>query len=66
MNALNHQRTRVATAACPQEVGFWASRAERLLSSFLWDEGKPPLSGGLTLTEIDRDELMWAERWSDD
>lgn len=50
----------------PASNSFWASRAERLLSNFLWNEGKPPFSGRLTLTEIDRDELMWAERWEGD
>jgi hypothetical protein len=51
-------------AAFPQLV--ISGRAERLLTNLLWDEGKPPLGGRLTLTEIDRDELMGAERWSDD
>lgn len=47
----------------PASSSFWATRAERHLSNYLWMEGKPPFSGRLTLTEIDRDELMWAERW---
>jgi CheY-like chemotaxis protein len=46
--------------------GFWAARAERLLSNFLWNEGKPPVSGRLILTQIDRDDLMWADRWEGD
>lgn len=57
---------RMTRRRLPASSGFWASRAERLLGNFLWHEGKPPLSGSLTLTEIDRDELMWAERWEDD
>ena len=57
---------RMTRRRLPASSSFWASRAERLLSNFLWNEGKPPLSGRLTLTEIDRDELMWAERWEDD
>jgi DNA-binding response OmpR family regulator len=57
---------RMTRRRLPASSSFWASRAERLLGNFLWHEGKPPLSGRLTLTEIDRDELMWAERWEDD
>jgi CheY-like chemotaxis protein len=57
---------RMTRRRLPASSGFWASRAERLLSNFLWTEGKPPINGRLTLTEIDRDELMWAERWEDD
>ena len=57
---------RMTRRRLPASSGFWASRAERLLSNYLWTEGKPPSGGRLTLTEIDRDELMWAERWEDD
>jgi DNA-binding response OmpR family regulator len=57
---------RMTRRRLPASSGFWALRAERLLSNFLWTEGKPPISGRLTLTEVDRDELMWAERWEDD
>jgi CheY-like chemotaxis protein len=56
---------RMTRRRLPASSGFWASRAERLLSNFLWNEGKTPVSGRLSLTEIDRDELMWAERWED-
>jgi hypothetical protein len=52
--------------ALPASSEFWATRAERLLGNYLWNEGKPPLNGRLTLTKIDRDELMWAERWEGD
>lgn len=54
---------RMTRRRLPTNSGFWASPAERLLSNFLWYEGKPPSSGRLTLTEISRELLMWAERW---
>jgi hypothetical protein len=57
---------RMTRRRLPASSGFWASRAERLLTNLLWDEGKPPLGGRLTLTEIDQDELMWAEHWEND
>lgn len=56
---------RMTRRRLPASSGFWASRAERLLSNFLWNEGTTPESGRLSLTEIDRDELMWAESWKD-
>jgi DNA-binding response OmpR family regulator len=43
---------------------FWAFAAERLLSDYLWNQGKIPPGGKLTLKEIDRDQLLMAERWS--
>jgi hypothetical protein len=49
---------RMARRRLPATSDFWAP--ERLLTNLLWDEGKPPLGGRLTLTEIDRDELMGA------
>lgn len=54
---------RMTRRRLPASSSFWAARAGRLLSNYLWTEGKPPLSGRLTLTQIDRDELMWAARW---
>jgi DNA-binding response OmpR family regulator len=45
---------------------FWLSRAERLLSNFLWNEGKLPANGRLTVSDVDRDGLIVAERWEDD
>jgi hypothetical protein len=57
---------RMTRRRLPASSGFWLARAERLLSNYLWTEGKPPFSGRLTLTGIGRDELMWAERWDGD
>jgi CheY-like chemotaxis protein len=45
---------------------YWALRAERLLTSYLWNEGKVPFSGRLTLKDVNRDELQSAARWPDE
>ena len=45
---------------------YWAMRAEHLLTDYLWNEGKVPLSGKLVLKDINRDELQSAARWQDD
>jgi CheY-like chemotaxis protein len=45
------------------DSSFWLLRAERFLSDYLWFEGAFPATGKLTLKEIDRDELLMAERW---
>ncbi len=57
---------RMTRRRIPASSAFWEARAGRLLSNFLWSEGKPPPDGKLTLKEIDRDELMWAECWNED
>ncbi len=57
---------RMTRRRIPASSAFWETRAARLLSNFLWSEGTPSPGGRLTLREIDRDELMWAERWKDD
>lgn len=50
----------------PPDSSFWTAQASRLLSDFLWNEGKAPASGQkLTLKEINRDDLPVAERWED-
>jgi CheY-like chemotaxis protein len=45
---------------------YWATRAERLLTCYLWNEGKVPFNGKLILRDINRDELQSAARWQDD
>lgn len=42
---------------------FWREQAQRLLSSFLWSEGKPPENGRLTVRDISRDALDIAAAW---
>ncbi len=47
----------------PPENSFWTVRAQRLLSDYLWNEGKVPPTRKLTLKDVDRDELPVAARW---
>lgn len=45
---------------------FWALRAERFLTNYLWNEGKVPFSGRLIVKDVNRDELQSAARWPDE
>jgi CheY-like chemotaxis protein len=45
------------------ENSFWTVQAQRLLSDYLWQEGKVPPTRKLTVKGIDRDELPVAARW---
>jgi DNA-binding response OmpR family regulator len=68
----------VAVAIDPEAVGrvarltrrqlqpggaFWREQAQRLLSSFLWSEGRPPENGRLTVRDVSRDDLDVAVAW---
>jgi hypothetical protein len=44
---------------------FWRGQAERLLSAYLWTEGKLP-AGTLTLKDISRQDLEVAADWKAD
>lgn len=54
---------RITLKKLPAHNSFWTYAAERLLSDYLWDEGKIPPGGKLSLREIDREQLITAERW---
>ncbi len=45
------------------ENSFWSAQAQRLLSDYLWKEGKVPPTRKLTVKDVDRDELPVAARW---
>jgi hypothetical protein len=49
----------------PIESGFWSALAERHLNRFLWNEGKVPPGGQLTIGAqgIDREGLQMAAGW---
>jgi DNA-binding response OmpR family regulator len=49
----------------PIEDPFWTSQAAHYLNAFLWDRGRIPPGGKLTVDAkgIDRDVLHMAERW---
>ena len=43
---------------------FWRNQAERLLSGYLWSEGKIPPGGLLTVKDVSRDDLDIAASWA--
>ena len=54
---------RMTRRRLPAENSFWTSQAQRLLSDYLWKEGKVPPTKKLTVKDVDRDELPMAARW---
>lgn len=54
---------RMTRRRLPAESSFWTGQAERLLSDYLWKEGKVPPTRKLTIMHVDRDELPLAARW---
>jgi len=50
----------------PIESAFWTWQAERVLNNYLWNEGKVPAGGRLTIARMDRDDLQVATRWGGD
>jgi CheY-like chemotaxis protein len=44
---------------------FWRLQAERLLSAYVWSEGKAPADGRLTVRDVSREDLDVAARWED-
>ena len=47
----------------PPGNSFWTTQAQRLLSDYLWKEGKVPPTRKLTVKDIDRDDLTIGARW---
>lgn len=54
---------RITRRRLAADNSFWAYAAERMLSDYLWNQGKIPPAGKLSLKEIDREQLITAERW---
>jgi len=54
---------RMTRRELPAENSFWTTQALRLLSDYLWKEGKVPPTRKLILNDIDREELPIAARW---
>jgi len=54
---------RMTRRQLPPENSFWTGQAQRLLSDYLWKEGKVPPTRRLVIKEVDRDELPVAARW---
>jgi DNA-binding response OmpR family regulator len=42
---------------------FWRLQAERLLSAYVWSEGKGPADGRLIVRDLSREDLDVAARW---
>jgi DNA-binding response OmpR family regulator len=47
----------------PFQDSFWTSQTRRLLSDFLWNEGKVPPTRRLVLRDLEPDRLLVAARW---
>jgi CheY-like chemotaxis protein len=47
----------------PPENSFWTVQSQRLLSDYLWNEGKVPPTGRLIVRDVERDEVPVAARW---
>jgi hypothetical protein len=45
---------------------FWRMEAERLLSAYLWSEGKAPENRRLVVRDVSRDDIDVAAAWEDD
>ncbi|MBV8858733.1 MAG: response regulator [Acidobacteria bacterium] len=54
---------RMTKRRLPADSSFWTMQAQRALSDYLWREGSVPPAGGLTVRDVDRDELPVAARW---
>jgi FixJ family two-component response regulator len=56
---------RITGRRLPPNSSFWTFTAERLLSDYLWQKSAIPPTGRLHLKELDREQLLTAERWKD-
>ena len=54
---------RMTKRRLPADNSFWTTQAQRVLSDYLWKEGKVPPTRKLTVRDVDRDELPIAARW---
>jgi DNA-binding response OmpR family regulator len=56
---------RLTHRSLPFESSFWTEEARRLLANYLWTNGDVPRTRKLTLSRLERDAILAAERWSD-
>jgi DNA-binding response OmpR family regulator len=54
---------RMTRRQLPAENSFWTVQAQRLLSDYLWKEGKVPPTRRLVIKDVGRDKLPVAARW---
>ena len=57
---------RLSRRALQPGGAFWRGQAERLLSTFLWSEGRVPENGRLTVQDVSRDDIDVAAAWQSD
>ena len=62
MEALDYVERMTGRRLAP-ENSFWTSQAQGLLSDYLWNERKVPVTRRLTLKNLDPDKLPVAARW---
>jgi CheY-like chemotaxis protein len=55
---------RLTGRALPPGGSFWRNQAERILSAYLWTEGRLPDDGRLTVSDVSREDLDMAASWS--
>ena len=55
---------RLTRRRLPPDNSFWALQAERLLGNYLWNQGRIPEGGKLTLSDLSADKVLMAERWT--
>lgn len=55
---------RMTRRQLPAESSFWTTQAQRLLSDYLWKEGRVPPTRRLMIRDVDREELPVAARWN--
>jgi len=58
--------TRLSRRALKPSGAFWRGQAERLLSAFLWSEGRVPEAGRLAVQDVSREDLDVAAAWQFD
>ena len=56
---------RITRRQLPPENSFWTYRAERVLATYLWNEGRFPTER-LTVRDLTPEELDIAARWERD
>jgi hypothetical protein len=49
----------------PMANAFWTWKAERALNNYLWNEGKVPPAGLLTIAKVEPDDLQVAAQWEE-
>lgn len=56
---------RLARRRLSPASSFWTEQARRLLADHLWNRGEVPRMKRLRLSELDRDQILAAERWNE-